>query len=194
MLNLASATVSSTSSAAIARPVATSSLAEAQVASNLLTSEQRLIAAELQISSDMLRTGAPLSLQTAYARYLIYLEACQTLASLKNAGTWPADLKIPSSMDVVLLFIGKSVWYDSWSKAFPNVTKYPEMVKWLKMEDDCQSDLEIWGISQNVYNFSHLISWIGNGGSLNVEKKLKKEKGKEKAKSHKAGSSKTGQK
>ena len=64
-----------------------------------------------------------------------------------------------------------------------------------EMEDDCQSDLEIWGIAHNVYNFIHLITWIDNGGSLIVGKKQKKgkekENGKEKEKrSHKAGSSK----
>ena len=209
MLNPTVATASSTSSATVAGPVAISissaavagpaaisSLAEAKVASNMLTSEQRLIAAELQIPLNMLRTGAPLSLQANYARYLVYLEACQTLASLKNAGTWPSDVKIPSSMDVVLLFIGKSAWYNLWSKAFPNVTKYPEMVKWLKFEDDRQSDVDIWGIAQNVYNFLHLITWIENGGSLIVETKPKKEKGKEKV-SHKAkagSSSKAGRK
>ena len=127
----------------------------------------------------MLHTGAPLSLQADYAWCLVYLEACQTLANLKNTGTWPLGLKIPSPMDIVLLFIEKSAWYDSWCKAFSNVTKYPEMVKWLKMGDDCQSDLVIWGIAHNVYNFIHLITWIDSGGSLIVEKR-----------SHKANSSK----
>jgi hypothetical protein len=48
---------------------------------------------------------------------------------------------------------------------------------------------------QNVYNFQHLITWLDNGGSLVVEKKSKKGKEKEKVKvSHKAGSSKAGQK
>jgi hypothetical protein len=106
----------------------------------------------------MLRTEAPLSLQANYTRYLVYLEACQTLANLKNTGTWPSGLKMPSTMDIVLLFIGKSTWYDSWCKAFSNVTKYPEMVKWLKMKDDRQSDLEIWGIAHSAYNFVHLIT------------------------------------
>jgi hypothetical protein len=164
------------------------------VVSNLLTSEQRLIAAQLEISANMLRTGSALSLQANYVRYLIYLEACQKLANFKIAGTWPSGLKVPSSMEVIMLFIGKSAWYDSWSKAFPNVTKYPEMVKWLKSEDDCQSDLEVWGSVQNVYNFAHLIMWIENGGTLVVEKKSKKGKEKEKV-SHKAGgSSKAGRK
>ena len=186
---------SSIGPAAVAVPVAVSSSAKA--AAKMLTSEQLLIADELQIPSNMLRTGAPVSLQANYTRYLVYLEACQTLANLKNTGTWPSGLKVPSQMDLVLLFIGKSAWYDSWSKAFPNITKYPEMVKWLKMEDDRQSDLEVWGIAHNVYNFVHLITWVENGGSLIVEKKLKKGKEKEKGKgkiSHKAGSSKSGQK
>ena len=187
----------STSLAAVAGPVAGSSSAKAQIAAKLLTSEQHLIAAELQIPSNMLRTGAPLSLQANYTRYLVYLEACQTLANLKNTGTWPSGLKVPGQMDVILLFIGKSAWYDSWSKTFPNITKYPEMVKWLRMEDDRQSDLEVWGIAHNVYNFVHLISWVENGGSLIVEKKLKKGKEKEKGKgkiSHKASSSKSSKK
>ena len=187
----------STSLAAVAGPVAGSSSAKAQIAAKLLTSEQHLIAAELQIPSNMLRTGAPLSLQANYTWYLVYLEACQTLANLKNTGTWPSGLKVPGQMDVILLFIGKSAWYDSWSKTFPNITKYPEMVKWLRMEDNRQSDLEVWGIAHNVYNFVHLITWVENEGSLIVEKKLKKGKEKEKGKgkiSHKAGSSKSSKK
>ena len=100
-------------------------------------------------------------------------------------------------MDIIL-FIGKSTWYDSWSKTFPNVAKYPDMVKWLKYEEGHKSDLEVWGKTQNVYHFSDLITWLENGGTLVVEKKGKgkeKEKEKEKAKkSHKAGSSKAGRK
>jgi hypothetical protein len=164
--------------------------AKAQIAAKLLTSEQLLIADELQIPANMLHTGASLSLQANYTWYLVYFEACQTLANIKNTGTWPSGLKMPSTMYIVLLFIGKSTWYDSWCKAL-----YPEVVKWLKMEDDCQSDLEIWGIDHSAYNFVHLITWIENEGSLIVEKKQKKGKEKEKGKgkekrSHKAGFSK----
>lgn len=141
----------------------------------------------------MLRTGASLTLQANYARYLVYLETCQKLADSKKAGTWPVELKVPTTMDIILLFIGKSAWYESWSKTFPNVAKYPEMVKWLKTEDDRQSDLEIWGSVQNVYNFSHLAAWLGNGGTL-VEKKSNKGKEKEKVSHKKGGSSKAGRK
>jgi hypothetical protein len=165
---------------------------------NLLTSEQSLIATELEVPYSMLRTGAPLSLQANYMRYLAYLEACQKFTATTNAGTWPLALKKPTSMDIISLFIGKTTWYDSWSKSFPFVAKYPEMVKWLKSEADCQSDLEVWGCVQGVYNFTDLHKWLENGGTLVVEKKIgKKEKGKEKRKekvSHKAGSSKAGRK
>jgi len=102
-------------------------------------------------------------------------------------------------MDLILLFIGKLTWYDSWSKTFPTVAKYPEIIKWLKSEEDRKSDLEEWGSVQNMYHFSDLITWLENAGTLVVEKKAKKGKekgkGKEKEKvSHKAGSSKAGRK
>ena len=161
---------------------------------NMLTSEQSLIATELDIPHSMLRTGAPLSLQANYIRYLAYLASCQKFTTIMNAGDWPSGIKKPSSMDIILLFIGKSAWYDSWSKTFPAVSKYPEMVKWLKSEDGRKSDLEVWGCVQGVYSFVDLIKWLENGGTLVVEKKGKgKGKGKEKV-SHKAGSSKAGRK
>ena len=72
-------------------------------------------------------------------------------------------------------------------------SKYPEMVKWLKSEEGHQSDMEVWGVVH--YHFPDLVTWLENGGTLAVEKKGKKEKGKEKEKiSHKAGSSKAGRK
>jgi hypothetical protein len=145
---------------------------------NILTSEQCQFAEELGIPSNMLRTGSPLSLQANYTRYLVYLDTTQKLANIKNAGTWPSGLKTPTSMDIILLFIGKSVWYDSWSKTFPNVIRYPEMVKWLKAEEDCQSDLEVWGNTQSVYTFSDLVVWLENGGTL--VKKSKRRKGERK--------------
>ena len=102
---------------------------------------------------------------------------------------------MPTLMDVILLFIGKTTWCDSWIKSFPAVAKYPEMVNWLKSEEDHQSDLEVWGVVQNVYNFPDLLTWLENRGTLAVEKRKKKEKkGKEKEKekkSHKASSSKS---
>lgn len=128
----------------------------------------------------------------------MYLETCQKLEDHKKSGTWPPELKMPSSMDIILLFIGKSTWYDSWVKTFPAVIKYPGMVKWLKSEEGHNSDLEVWGAVQNVYHFPDLVTWLENGGTLAVEKKEKKEKkGKGKVKekiSHKAGSSKAGRK
>ncbi|KAF8811161.1 hypothetical protein BYT27DRAFT_7336233 [Phlegmacium glaucopus] len=73
------------------------------------------------------------------------------------------------------------------------------MAQWLQSGEGHKSDLEVWGSVQNVYHFSDLITWLENGGTLVVEKKAKKGKGKEKEKgkeknSHKAGSSKAARK
>ena len=181
---------------------ALSSVSGHSTPSTMLTSEQSLIAAQLNIPFNMLRTGAPLSLQANYIRYLAYLDACQTFADIIKAGSWPPEIKKPTTMDIILLFIGKTMWYDSWSKTFPNISKYPEMTKWLKSEEGCLSDLEVWGQSQTIYYFADLISWLENGGTLVVEKKSKgkeklKGKGKEKEikkSSHKSASSKSGRK
>src|SRR5271170_10294 len=163
-------TSASASQAASAASSALSTLA------TLLSSEQSLIAAQLEIPSKMLCTGAPLSLQANYLRYLVYLETCQKLEDCKRSGTWPSGLKMPTSMDVILLFIGKSTWYDSWVKTFPAVIKYLEMVKWLKSEEGHDPDVEVWGVVQNIYHFADLIRWLENGGTLAVETKEKKEK------------------
>ena len=145
----------------------------------MLTSEQSLFAIELDVSYDVLCTGAPLSLQADYIRYLAYLETCQKLATILKAGTWPSTLKKPTLMDMILLLIGKLTWYNSWSKTFPAVAKYPEIVKWLKLENDHQSDLEVWGDALGAYHFTDLIKWLENGGTLVVvEKKKGKGKGK----------------
>ena len=79
---------------------------------NMLTSEQSLVAAELGIPHSMLHTGAPLSLQANYIRYLVYLESCNKFKTIANAGNWPSGMKKQSSMDIILLFISKSAWYD----------------------------------------------------------------------------------
>ena len=100
------AIASSSSTGPVTSPAAISTLAEP--ANSFLTSEQRHIARELSIPLNMLRTGGPLSLQANYSRYLTYLDAVQTLKKIKDAGNWPSDLKLPSTTDIYLLFIGKS--------------------------------------------------------------------------------------
>jgi len=198
-LNTASA-VSASAASSSSTAVTSITSAHMSTPTKMLTTEQSLIAAELNIPHSMLRTGAPLSLQANYIRYLAYLETCQRLATISKAGTWPPGLKKPTSMDMILLFIGKSTWYDSWSKTFPAVAKYPEMVNWLKSEVDRKSDLEVWGDVLGAYHFTDLIKWLDNGGTLVVvEKKGKgkgkgKEKEKEKEKTSHKGSSKVGRK
>ena len=175
-LNTASA-VSASAASSSSTAVTSITSAHMSTSTKMLTTEQFLIAAELDIPHSMLRTGAPLSLQANYIRYLAYLETCQKLATISKAGTWPPGLKKPTSMDMILLFIGKSTWYDSWSKTFPAVAKYPEMVDWLKSEINRKSDLEVWGDVLGAYHFTDLIRWLDNGGTLVVVEKQKEGEG-----------------
>jgi hypothetical protein len=135
------------------------------------TAEQADFANALQIPSEMRRTGTSLTLQQHYTRYLVYLQALTTLKKLQKDGTWPEGLRIPGASDVRLLFIGKSLWHDSWSKTFPHLKDYPQMKKWLTDDEDCLDDIDLWDSNLKSYHFPELILWLNQGGSLKKPKR-----------------------
>ena len=53
------------------------------------------------------------------------------------------------------------------------------MVKWLKLENDRQPDLEVWGDALGAYHFTDFMKWLENGGTFVV---VEKGKGKGKGK------------
>ena len=175
----------------------------------------KLWAEALNIPPALYRTGQNLSLQEHYRRYLFFLNAKKRLAKMtgrykKNrdtdsdgseddgdgdgdgdgdeTATWPSGLKLPSSADIGQIFVGRSTYYHSWKKAFPQLSqKYPEMVSWLTSQNDRKSDLDLWGKEQSVYHFQELLLWIKLGKTLvpkGAERRLKK--GEDSNKSHKA--------
>lgn len=127
-------------------------------------------------------------------RYLAALEAKKELdIMVKNsekdveANSWPSELHIPSFADICQIFVGKSTYYDNWKQAFPGITKYPKMVAWLQSDENCDSDLDVWGRELSTYHFKELLNWLKNGQTLG--KKVKKgesptkvQKGKDKGK------------
>jgi hypothetical protein len=135
------------------------------------TLEQTAMANALEIPSEMRRTGTVLTLPENYARYLALLEAQNKFKEINKNGTWPVGLRKPNGTDIKHLFIGKSTWHDSWSKTFPHLNAYPEMVKWLNEEDDALEDQELWGSNLSGYHFPELIDWVKKGGSLKKGKK-----------------------
>ena len=151
-------------------PVASAS-AQPQGVRVHFTQEQTAMADALEIPVALRRTGNALKLQEHYTRYLALLEADKTFKKMQKDGTWPAGLRLPVGRDIPNLFIGKSTWHDFWTKTFPHVAEYPEMVKWLSNEEDCMETEELFGMKLKAYHFAELVAWVQNGGSLVKPKK-----------------------
>ena len=130
------------------------------------TQEQTAIADALEIPVGLRRTGNPLKLQEHYTRYLALLEAEKKFKQMQKDGSWPTGLRQPVGRDIPNLFIGKSTWHDYWTKIFPHITDYPEMVKWLSDDEECMEAVELFGVNLKAYHFGELLKWVQNGGSL----------------------------
>lgn len=175
-----------------------------------MTDKQQQWARALNIPSTLHRTGQNLSLHAHYERYLAYVAARKRLANMIGnrkkkhdsdseeadgvddsdgiLESWPSGLPIPTSAEIAQIFVGRSTYYDSWRKSFPYLAKkYPEMVKWLTSQNNCKSDLDLWGKELSVYHFQELLLWIKHGKTLVLKKGEKKgKKGETSNKSHKA--------
>ena len=149
----------------------TSASVQPQGARVHFTQEQSAMADALGIPVALRRTGNVLKLQEHYTRYLALLEAEKTFKKMQKDGTWPSGLRLPVGRDIPNLFIGKSTWHDFWTKTFPHVAEYPEMVKWLGNEEDCMETEELFGVKLKAYHFAELLAWVQNGGSLVKPKK-----------------------
>jgi len=111
-------------------------------------------------------TGNALKLQEHYTWYLALPEAEKKFKKMQKDGTWPGGLRLPVGRDNPNLFIGKSTWHDYWTKTFPHIAEYPEMVKWLSDDEDCMEMEELFGVKLKAYHFAELLAWVQNGGSL----------------------------
>ncbi|EDR01088.1 uncharacterized protein LACBIDRAFT_333601 [Laccaria bicolor S238N-H82] len=126
-----------------------------------------LICLNLEIPVALRHTGNALKLQEHYTCYLALLEAEKKFKKMQKDGTWLAGLRLPVSGEILNLFIGKSTW----TKTFPHIAEYPEMVKWLSDEEDCMETEELFGVKLKAYHFAELLAWVQNGGSLVKPKK-----------------------
>ncbi|KIJ92679.1 hypothetical protein K443DRAFT_113196, partial [Laccaria amethystina LaAM-08-1] len=166
----ASAVLPTAATTSLIVPVASASV-QPQGGRVHFTQEQTAMADALEIPVALRHTGNALKLQEHYTRYLALLEAEKRLKKMQKDGTWPAGLRLPVGRDIPNLFIGKSTWHDFWSKTFPHVAEYPEMVKWLSNEEDCMETEELFGVKLKAYHFAELLAWVQNGGSLVKPKK-----------------------
>jgi hypothetical protein len=101
----------------------------------------------------------------AWQKYKACLAAVKTCNTLWDSGKLKGVFdKKPTQADIVGVFKGKTQWHLTYSKAFPRVSNFPQMVSWLEDQSDKLSDLELWGVAKSGYTFSDLMEWLKNGG------------------------------
>jgi hypothetical protein len=110
----------------------------------------------------------------AYKKYQAFLQASQTLSKMFSDGSWPG--KKPSSMDLIEVFVSKSMWFSHYKPAFSKVADFPEMVLWLEDSDEKGTDLDVWGAEKGTYSLMDLCKFVDNGTLVVVEKKGKGKK------------------
>jgi len=131
-----------------------------------------------------------------YKRYEAVLAAILKYESLRKAGNWDGPFT-PTHVDFIQLVTSKSMWYKQY-KLFDQVSRYPQMIEWLRQSKDSIPDIELWGFENDVYQWAHLEGFLkhvgkplddseGGSGSVVPIKKMKthkkiKDKGKAKAK------------
>ena len=111
-----------------------------------------------------------------YKKYKVFNAAVQTMDQM---GKWPLGKK-PSQTEIVDIFMLKSYFPSHLSKPFSAVASYPQMVAWLKDEDDSLSEFEVWHVQKSEYGFKELNQWILKGGTLDIVAKGKMESMKKK--------------
>jgi hypothetical protein len=90
------------------------------------------------------------NIRIAYEKYKAFLQASQTLSKMFSDGSWPG--KIPCSMDLIKVFVSKSMWFSHYKPAFSKVANFPEIVLWLEDSDEKEMDLDVWGSEKGTYS------------------------------------------
>jgi hypothetical protein len=106
----------------------------------------------------------------AYEKYKACLKASHTLSNME--GSWPG--KKPTAVDLIEVFVSKSMWFSHYKPAFSKVAGYPEMVKWLENSDDKGTDLEVWGVEKGSYSLMDLQKFVDDGTLAEKKGKGKK--------------------
>ncbi|KAF8344786.1 hypothetical protein F5887DRAFT_885727 [Amanita rubescens] len=122
-----------------------------------------------------------------YQKYKACIQAFLTAEEMASAEEWV--IRRPTETEIVHLFIGKTMWHKDFTKIFPQVSKYPEMKKWLNDDEDAMSTIDIWGREKASFNFQDFRRWIveednrinkkGKGKAQTTYKKGKKKSGKD---------------
>ncbi len=97
-----------------------------------------------------------------YKCYEAVLAAILKYESLRKAGNWDGTFT-PTQIDFVQLVTSKSMWYKQY-KLFDQVSRYPQIIEWLRESKDTISNVELWGFECDVYQWAHLEAFLKHGG------------------------------
>jgi hypothetical protein len=155
---------------------------------------RKLKAAGVTINDSLCYDTSP-TLQVMYQRYTHIHELQAQIADLVAERKWPSDLgKYPNKTEIIGLFVAKTTWHDSYAKIFPMAEGYKQMLAWLEGASDCQSDLDLWGVTKSKYSLTDLGEWLKKQKGKKVVKPVTKSAaktakgGKEKEKKQESGS------
>jgi hypothetical protein len=123
----------------------------------------------LKISAKLVIRPATVDLRLAYAKYLGYLDAYAKMYQIITDGSW--TLKTLTNVELIEVFVSKSVWHGSYSKLFPKVKTFPPLKKWLEGGPDAPSNMDVFGVEKQLYTFKDLKDVLEN-----LEERAKKTK------------------
>ena len=107
---------------------------------------------------------------TLHYAYSKYKEFCHAYAhalmkDMQNTLTWKDPGK---QVDLKGIFASSFYFYSNY-KLFKFVAKYPSLVDWLENTEDCLSNDEIWGFSED-YNLGSMQKFLHQQGELEKSK------------------------
>jgi hypothetical protein len=134
-------------------------------------------------------------LRLAYSKYIAYLRAQTEMHRMIHDGTWTLDPV--SADDLVEIFVSKSVYHANYSKLFGKAQEYPQIMSWLRNDNDCSSSYDVFGVQKSLYTFRDLKAVLegldpksGESSGKGKRKAGDDDGGRERKKSKKASSSK----
>ena len=111
------------------------------------------------IPKNLLRdSGKTEGLHLYYQKYRACIKALSVSERMARDGEWL--IRKPSETEIVELFVGKTMWHSHLKKFFSRVPKYPELLKWLKEEEDALPTIDIWGEDKTSFTFTDLKAWM----------------------------------
>ena len=126
----------------------------------------------MQIDADLTVKNTDKDLRRWYRKWNAYQEAWAKIQKLRGSGQWEFNV---GKTELINLFGKRSMWTSYVTPAMKDIHDYRIMVEWLERneDEDEPSDLAVWGIAKQSYNFKDLDIWKRKG-NLKMEDQEKR--------------------